>query len=64
MPGRCERDRLLALELKPGALAGARGPVNPMGTVTPKPDLNALIAAEPDNLAKPEKRRAPMRRAA
>jgi predicted N-acetyltransferase YhbS len=64
MPGRYECDRLLALELKPGALTGARGLINPTGTVTPKPDLNALIAAEPDNLAKPEKRRTPMRRAA
>jgi hypothetical protein len=26
MPGRHDRDRLLALELKPGALAGARFP--------------------------------------
>jgi predicted N-acetyltransferase YhbS len=64
MPGRYERERLLALELKPGALAGARGLINPRGTVTPKADLNALIAAEPDNLAKREKRRTPMRRAA
>ena len=64
MPGRYERDRLLALELKPGALAGARGLINPTGTVTPKPDLNAIIAAEPDTLVKPEKRRTPMRRAA
>jgi predicted N-acetyltransferase YhbS len=66
MPGRHERDRLLALELKPGALAGARGLVSPTGTATPKPDLNALVAAKHDALAltKPQKRRAPMRRAA
>jgi predicted N-acetyltransferase YhbS len=64
MPGRYERERLLALELKPGAFAGARGLINPRGTVTLKADLNALIAAEPDNLAKREKRRTPMRRAA
>ncbi|HEX8828704.1 MAG TPA: N-acetyltransferase [Xanthobacteraceae bacterium] len=64
MPGRYERDRLLALELKPGALAGARGLVGPTGTATPKPDLNALVAAKHDALTKPEKRRAPMRRAA
>ncbi|MFY9837454.1 MAG: N-acetyltransferase [Xanthobacteraceae bacterium] len=64
MPGRYERDRLLALELKLGALAGARGLISPTGTVAPKPDLNALIGAEPDTLAKPQKRRAPMWRAA
>jgi predicted N-acetyltransferase YhbS len=64
MPGRYERERLLALELKPGALAGARGLIDPRGTVTPKADLNSLIAAESDNLAKREKRRTPMRRAA
>jgi predicted N-acetyltransferase YhbS len=64
MPGRCERDRLLALELKPGALAGARGPISPTGTATLKPDLKALVAAELGARAKPEKRLAPMRRAA
>jgi predicted N-acetyltransferase YhbS len=67
MPGRYERDRLLALELKPGALAGARGLISATGTVALKPDLNALIAVQPDTLAKPakpDKRRAPMRRAA
>lgn len=64
MPGRYERERLLALELRPGALAGARGLINPTGTVTPKPDLNAIIAAEPDTLVNPKKRRTPMRRAA
>ena len=61
MPCRYERDRLLALELKPGALAGARGLVSPTGTVALKPDLNVLIAAEP---ARSEKRSAPIRRAA
>jgi predicted N-acetyltransferase YhbS len=61
MPGRYERDRLLALELKPGALAGARGLIGPTGTVALKPDLNVLIAAK---LAKSAGRRAPIRRAA
>ena len=61
MPGRYERDRLLALELKPGALAGARGLISPTGTVALKPDLNVLIAAEP---AGSEKRPGPIRRAA
>jgi predicted N-acetyltransferase YhbS len=64
MPGRYERDRFLAIELKPGALAGARGLISPTGTAALKPDLNALIGAEPDTLAKPQKRRAPVRRAA
>jgi predicted N-acetyltransferase YhbS len=58
MPGRYERDRLLALELKPGALSGARGLISPTGTAALRPDLNVLI------VAKPEKRRTPIRRAA
>ena len=45
MPGRHDPDRLLALELKPGALAGARGLVSATATAAPKPDLNSLIAA-------------------
>jgi predicted N-acetyltransferase YhbS len=45
MPGRYERDRLLALELRPGALAGARGLIGATGRFAPKPDLNRLIAA-------------------
>ena len=56
MPGRYERDRLLALELKPGALTGARGLIGASGTPAPKPDT--LIAAAGG------KRRALMRRAA
>ena len=44
MPGRYERDRLLALELKPGALAGARGLIGTTGTTAPKYHLNSLIA--------------------
>ncbi len=45
MPGRFERDRLLGLELKPAALAGACGMIGATGELAPKPDLNALIAA-------------------
>ncbi|MGB7178796.1 MAG: GNAT family N-acetyltransferase, partial [Xanthobacteraceae bacterium] len=45
MPGSFERDRLLGLELKPAALAGARGMIGATGEPAPKPDLNALIAA-------------------
>ena len=58
MPGHFERDRLLALELKPGALAGARGLISPTGTAALKLDLTTLIAA------KRTKQRAPIRRAA
>lgn len=46
MPGSFERDRLLGLELKPAALAGARGMIGATGQFAPKPDLNALIAAK------------------
>jgi predicted N-acetyltransferase YhbS len=45
MPGRYERDRLLALELHPDALSGARGLIAATGAFAPKPDLNTLIAA-------------------
>jgi predicted N-acetyltransferase YhbS len=45
MPGRYDRDRLLALELRPDALAGARGLIAATGALAPKPDLNMLIAA-------------------
>ena len=45
MPGRFERDRLLALELRPGALAGSCGLIGATGELQPRPDLNALIAA-------------------
>ena len=48
MPGRFDRDRLLALELRPGALAGARGMIGATGKIEPKPDLNILIAAQGD----------------
>ena len=58
MPGRFERDRLLALELKPQTLAGARGMIGATGKLEPKPELNLLIAATF------KQRRAPARRAA
>jgi len=45
MPGRYDRDRLLALELRPAALASARGLIGASGKTEPKPDLNMLIAA-------------------
>jgi predicted N-acetyltransferase YhbS len=58
MPGRYDRHRLLALELVPGALAGARGLIGATGEGAPKPDLNLLIAAGNS------RRRKPMQRAA
>ena len=48
MPGQFERERLLALELRPGALVGACGLIGATGEPQPKPDLNALIAANGD----------------
>ena len=48
MPGRFERDRLLALEFRPQALAGARGMIAATGQLAPKPDLNLLIATARD----------------
>jgi predicted N-acetyltransferase YhbS len=44
MPGPYERDRLLGLELMPGALDGARGLIGASGQREPKPDLAALVA--------------------
>jgi len=46
MPGRFERDRLLALELKPEALAGARGLIAATGRLAQAPDLAALVAQD------------------
>lgn len=45
LPGPYERDRFLGLELRPGALAGARGLVSPTGASAPGPDLAELIRA-------------------
>jgi predicted N-acetyltransferase YhbS len=44
MPGPYERNRLLGLELHPGALEGARGLIGASGQRAPKPDLAALVA--------------------
>jgi len=46
MPGSFERQRLLALELKPGALDGARGLIGGAGRLAPAPDLAALLAED------------------
>jgi predicted N-acetyltransferase YhbS len=44
LPGPYERHRLLARELKAGALDGARGPISARGRPAAKPDLAALAA--------------------
>ena len=44
MPGPYEPDRLLGLELRTGALDGARGLIAATGQREPKPDLAALVA--------------------
>jgi len=46
MPGPFERHRLLAVELIPAALDGARGMINATGRLEPKPDLAALLAQD------------------
>ena len=46
MPGPFERHRLLALELVPGALDGARGMIAATGRMERQPDLAALVAQD------------------
>ena len=46
MPGPFERHRLLALELVPGALDGARGLIGATGQLAPKPELAQLLAQD------------------
>jgi predicted N-acetyltransferase YhbS len=46
MPGRFERDRLLALELKPETLTGAHGMIAATGQFAPVPDLAILVAQD------------------
>jgi predicted N-acetyltransferase YhbS len=46
MPGRYQPDRLLAVELIPAALDGARGLISAAGEPEPRPDLKVLVAAE------------------
>ena len=52
LPGPYERHRLLACELDPGALDGARGLISASGRPEQQPDLAALVAglvgSEPD----------------
>jgi predicted N-acetyltransferase YhbS len=49
LPGPYERHRLLACELKPGALDGARGLVGATGRPAPTPDLAAPATRILDN---------------
>jgi len=44
LPGPYERHRLLACELKPGALDDAQGLISACGQLEPKPDLATLVA--------------------
>lgn len=44
MPGAYDRDRFLALELKEGALCGARGLVSPTGSLLALPSFAELMA--------------------
>jgi predicted N-acetyltransferase YhbS len=44
LPGPYERHRLLACELKPGALDGARGLISACGRPEQRPDLATLVA--------------------
>jgi len=46
MPGRFDRERLLAAELRPSALAGARGMISATGLPAPAPDLAVLVAQD------------------
>lgn len=59
MPGPYEQSRLLAVELKAGALDGAYGLVSASGKPEPKPSLAKLIAG-----LKPARRRARLPQAA
>jgi predicted N-acetyltransferase YhbS len=44
LPGPFDRNRLLACELVPGALDGARGLVSATGSSAPRPSFEALVA--------------------
>ena len=49
LPGPYERDRLLACELRAGALDGARGLILATGLLAPTPDLAALVTRLADD---------------
>lgn len=58
MPGAYEQRRLLGVELKAGALEGARGLIGATGQLAPKPDIAALFAAEGKAVNRPAPRAA------
>ncbi|HML14876.1 MAG TPA: N-acetyltransferase [Xanthobacteraceae bacterium] len=58
LPGPHERHRLLACELKPGALESASGLIGATGRPAPSPDLAALVTKLADNDITPAARRA------
>ena len=45
LPGPFDRHRLLALELEPATLDGARGLISATGRLAPQPDIDALASA-------------------
>lgn len=46
LPGAFERSRFLGLELKTGALAGARGLVSPTGGMVEAPSISEMVARQ------------------
>jgi predicted N-acetyltransferase YhbS len=48
LPGSFDRDRLLGLELRRGALDGARGMISPTGAAAPKPGPPIRCRARPE----------------
>jgi predicted N-acetyltransferase YhbS len=58
LPGPYEPHRLLARELVPGALDGARGLVGAIGQLEPKPDFATLVAGLAGDYAIPTSRAA------
>jgi predicted N-acetyltransferase YhbS len=58
LPGPYERHRLLACELRPGALDGARGLIAATGQAAPRPDLPALVTSLARNDIRGRSRRA------
>ncbi len=53
LPGPYERGRFLGLDLRSGALDGARGLVSAAGNLEPKPDWAALLARGPAERMRP-----------
>jgi len=58
MPGAYEQHRLLGLELRADALAGAQGVISATGRFVSKPDLHEQVAASPRAVKSPTSRAA------